>query len=282
MENVARSITPFSTSQATPQVWQLSDRLDWALGLDVAPLTKLVAVAIARCAGKSSGLAWPGMGTLAKDTGLSRSSVIRAVAELEHGEHLTITRLKIGKKNAANRYRLPAMGGGAETPPSVCVTPPPSVCVTPEPVRTLEPVKKAAAACISTTNTGQAETKQPVTDRLRVDRHTCPKCGNDWPVKFGTKCFACQSSAPAHHPAGQAAPVPGKYNSLFGDDDPKPDPPPLTPEARADLEVGVGLETESISNFRRCAEIRDCLDLEADLVEKGWRKSSDGWVKAWL
>ena len=113
MQNVARIITPSSPSPATPEIgdferprtlhvaWKLSDRIAWAMALTVAPSTKLVAVAIAQRAGASSGLAWPGMGTLATDTGLHRSSVIRAVKELEQGGHLTVTRFKVGKKNAS-------------------------------------------------------------------------------------------------------------------------------------------------------------------------------------
>lgn len=155
--------------QGTLQVaWKLSDRIAWAMGLKVAPTTKLVAVAIAQRAGASSGLAWPGMGTLAADTGRSRSSVIRAVKELEQGGHLSVTRLRVGSKNVSNRYRLPAMNGSTVAPPSVRVTPPPSVMVTPEPVRTFESVKKAAAAaCISS-----ADTEKPKAETVRPDRHT--------------------------------------------------------------------------------------------------------------
>ena len=135
----AQSITESTRLVATPEIadpdtpaaphigrdaWQLSDRLAWAMGLKVAPLTKLVAVAIAQYAGASSGLAWPGMGTLAADTGLSRSSVIRSVAQLERDGHLSVTRLRVGTKNTSNRYRLPAMTGSTVTPPSVCETPP--------------------------------------------------------------------------------------------------------------------------------------------------------------
>ena len=158
-------------SVQTQTKWELSDRLAWALGLKVSSQAKLVAVAIASHAGAASGLAWPGMGLLTEETGLSRSSVIRGIAELERGEHLTVTRLKIGKKNAANRYRLPAMGSRVETPPSVCVTPPPSVCVTPEPVRTLEPVKNKAP-------------------RAR-DLIYCPVCPNSWPAEYGPRCHEC-------------------------------------------------------------------------------------------
>ena len=147
----------------TPK-WELSDRLAWALGLKVSPHAKLIAVAIASHTGASSGLCWPGMALLVEETGLSRSSVIRGVRELERGGHLTVTRLKVGRKNASNRYRLPAMGSGAVTLPSVCVTPPPSVCVTPEPVKNLEPVKNKA---------------------LRA-REVCPVCQYSWPAEYGT------------------------------------------------------------------------------------------------
>ena len=99
----------------------------------------------------------------------------------------------------------------------------------------------------------QAETKQPVTERLRVDRHTCP-CGNSWPASYGPKCHECNRKPST---AGHAAPVPGKYDGLFGDDDPLPDPSPLTPEVREELEA---------------------LAVERD----GYRKGPDGWVKAWM
>ena len=170
-----------------------------------------VAVAVANRAGSSNGLAWPGFGTLAKDARLSRPAVMRAVKELEQGGHLTVTRLKIGKKNASNRYRLPAVTGSSETPPSVCETPPPSVCEIPEPVRTLEPVKKAAARSIRDTDSGKAETVKP-------DRHTCP-CGNSWPREYGTVCYSpsCNQPKGSTHNAGMAAPEPGKYDGLWDD-----------------------------------------------------------------
>ena len=257
VQSISPCDTPFTTPkigrterQGTPPVeWKLSDRIAWAMGLDVAPLTKLVAVAIAQRARSSSGLAWPGMGCLVKDTRMSRSSVIRAVKELEQGGHLTVTRLKVdAKRHASNRYRLPAMTGSLETPPSVCETPPPSVCETPELVRTLEPVKKAAPPPVLS-ESQETETNKP-------DRHVCP-CGNSWPKTHGPVCFQCHKSVlpgsrlqheygdryGANHHAGLAAPEPGKYDFLFDGDEPKPDPParpdppPLTPEKVADLEA---------------------------------------------
>ena len=72
--------------------------------LAVRPSTKLVAVAIVQFAGSTSGLAWPSLATIAATTGLSRRQVVYAIHELEAGGHLAVTRLKIGKKNASNRY----------------------------------------------------------------------------------------------------------------------------------------------------------------------------------
>ena len=243
MLNNVQSIPPCDTPSASPKIdgserqetlpvaWKLSDRIAWAMALKVAPSTKLVAVAIAQRAGASSGLAWPGMGTLATDTGRSRSSVIRAVKELEQGGHLTVTRLRVdAKRHASNRYRLPAMKVATVTPPSVRVTLPPSVRVTPEPVRTLEPVKKAAALLLVSDQEGVDEKPKAETTTAEVARHTCPTCGKSWPVRFGDQCHDCNTSVLARpgsrlqttyadrwrsaHPAGMAAPVPGKYEFL--------------------------------------------------------------------
>ena len=171
--------------------WQLSDRMDWALGLKVRPNTKLVAICIARHANDKTGVAWPGMALLTKETGLSRSSVIRGIAELERGGHLTVTRLKIGKKNASNRYRLPRMGGAqvkptpsvCETPPSVCEKPTPSVCETPEPVRT-EPVKEPKQRA---TVPNQVQAKKSQSQK----RHYCETHKRSWPGQYGEVCFLC-------------------------------------------------------------------------------------------
>ena len=87
--------------------WPLSARLDWALALQVSPPARFVAVAIVKHTGAETGLAWPSMATLAGLTGYSKATVKRAVRELEKGAHFDITRLKIGRKNTSNRYRVP-------------------------------------------------------------------------------------------------------------------------------------------------------------------------------
>ena len=148
--------------------WQLSDRLDWAMGLKgVSHNAWAVAVIIAHHAGASTGLAWPGFSLIAAESRLSRSAVIRAVAELERGGHLTIQRFKRGRVNAANRYRLPVIGSAPCAPPSVCETPPPSVCETPEP-GTSEPVLVHTAP-----------------------RVTCELHDRTWFERDGTDCFEC-------------------------------------------------------------------------------------------
>ena len=156
--------------------WALSDRLAWAMRLTVKPSTKLVAVAIASHAGASSGLAWPSLATLAHETGLSRRQVVYSVRDLERGGHLTVTRLRLGKVNTSNRYRLPPMGGVSQPGGgSAQAALGGSAQAAPEPVRTSEPVSKAA-------------------------RQRCADCGHNWPKKdadgndYGDDCHECQKA----------------------------------------------------------------------------------------
>ena len=185
--------------------WALSSRLDWAMALKgVSHNAWAVAVTIAHHAGASTGLAWPGFSLIATESRLSRSAVIRAVAELERGGHLTIQRFKRGRVNAANRYRLPAMGSSAQgAPPSVCETPPPSVCETPEPVRTSEPVSKAA-------------------------RQRCAACGYSWPAEYGPDCYQCLK-------VKQDAPRRLRGLPTYAERPPRPDVP-MTAQQTADAE----------------------------------------------
>ena len=87
--------------------------------------------------GAETGLAWPSLATLARLTGYSKATVKRAVRELDKGSHFTVTRLKVGKVNASNRYRPQnvsvSLGWGQSDPRG-------GVRVTPEPVN-IEPVK---------------------------------------------------------------------------------------------------------------------------------------------
>ena len=163
--------------------WQLTARLTWALGLPVKPSTKLVAVCIAQHAGSTTGLAWPSLATIAATTGLSRRQVVYAIHALEAGGHLAVARLRIGKKNASNRYRLPRMGGAQVALPSAVVALPPSAEVAPEPVRT-EPVNEPKQQRAIVPKTVQTTTKSK-------HRNYCLQHQRSWPVKFGEGCFLC-------------------------------------------------------------------------------------------
>ena len=149
--------------------WQLSDRLAWAMGLKVKPSSKLVAVAISSHAGASSGLAWPSLTTLAAETGLSLRQTVYCVRDLERGGHLTITRLRVGKVNRANRYRLPKLAGSAKTGGgSAEVARGGSAQVAPEPVRSTEPVSTHTAP-----------------------RVTCERHDRSWYERDGSACYEC-------------------------------------------------------------------------------------------
>ena len=145
--------------------WALSARLDWALALQVSPPARFVAVAIVKHTGAETGLAWPSLATLARLTGYSKATVKRAVRELDKGSHFTVTRLKVGKVNASNRYRPQnvsvSLGWGQSDPRG-------GVRVTPEPVN-IEPVKVH-------------------TQRARV---SCETHGRTWYEADGVNCFEC-------------------------------------------------------------------------------------------
>ena len=106
-------VAPLSTAPRTaaPGEWTPTDRWAWPAGLPVSGIARAVAGCIARHANNKTGVGWPGMGTIAKETAFKRTAVIAAIKELERGGHVTVTRFKVGKKNTANRYQLPPMGG---------------------------------------------------------------------------------------------------------------------------------------------------------------------------
>ena len=157
------TVTPQLDKNDTLRGWQLSDRLDWAMGLPVSPPARFVAVAIVKHTGAETRLAWPSMATLAGLTGYSKATVKRAVRELEKGAHFDITRLKIGRKNTSNRYRVPVKGWGQSDPMG-------GVRVTPEPVK-VEPVN--------------------VHTQGARERLTCEQHGRSWPESWGLDCFEC-------------------------------------------------------------------------------------------
>ena len=106
--------------------WQLSDRWAWAYSLPVSGIARAVAGCLAFHSNDKTGLSWPGMGTIVKETGFKRTAVIAAIKVLERGGHVTVRRFKVGKKNASNRYQLPPMGDVSAYRPSAPDAPPPS------------------------------------------------------------------------------------------------------------------------------------------------------------
>ena len=146
--------------------WALSDRWAWAYGLPVSGIARAVAGCIAYHARADTGVAWPGMGTIAKETGFCRTAIIKAVKELERGGHVTVRRFKVGKKNAVNRYQLPPMGNVSASHPSAPDELPPSASDALEQVRTEQVSTKAA-------------------------RRRCAACGYSWPAEYGPDCYQC-------------------------------------------------------------------------------------------
>ena len=150
--------------------------MDWALSLQVSPPACFVAVAVVKHTGAETGLAWPSLSTLAGLTGYSKATVKRAVRELEKGAHFDITRLRIGRKNTSNRYRVPVKGWGQSDPRG-------GVRATPEPVM-IEPVKVH-------------------TPRAQV---SCETHGRTWYESDGLDCHECARERTRARPAGHRTP----------------------------------------------------------------------------
>ena len=218
--------------------------------------------------------AWPSVATLASMTGLTRRTVQRALRALEE-EQLVQTETVSGR---SSRYRL-ASTCVTVTPLPASQLRPPCVTVTPEGAKEVVKGRKAAASeRRKYVQPGEIAKPAPLpvlsesqeTETNKPDRHVCQTCGNDWPAKFGTKCFTCQGSVKkpgrltveygdrfrSVHPEAGAVPEPNKYDCLFQDDAPRPGPPKMAPETVADL--------------------------EALALARGFRKTAAGkWTKAW-
>ena len=195
-----------SARTAAPGAWTPTDRWAWACGLPVSGIARAVANCIARHANDKTGLGWPGMGTIVNETGFCRTAVVKAIKELERGGHVTVGRFKVGKKNTANRYQLPPMGGapgglvgGGSAPdalPSASDALGGSASDAPESV-SIESVQESVSSSRA--------------------REVCKICGNDWPAEYGTKCYRCGQTPSTWTPA---------------DDEPKADDTP-TDEPKA-------------------------------------------------
>ena len=165
MQN-AQSIAPSFPPVASPQVWQLSDRLDWALSLPVPPPARFVAVALIKHTNSVTGLTCPAVSTLVTLTGYSKATVKTAIRQLEQGGHYDITRLKVGKVNAANRYRANRGGVGQELTQG-------GAGADPEPVR--EPVREVQRTVGKPTNFPSKRAGQ--TQQQRLVAAVCGKLG---------------------------------------------------------------------------------------------------------
>ena len=134
----------------------------------------------------------------------------------------------------------------------------------------------------------QAETKSenishlPAEDRSidpssKPTRHTCG-CGHTWPESFGVTCFKCQRKVGSSHPAGYAAPVPGKYDGLY-------DPPAtnVAPDVKNPNETG-GQKTSTATNVAPRMDpppMKPKLRREIEAVERGrgWYRVAGKWMK---
>ena len=98
--------------------WSISDRWAWPHTLPVSGVARAVAGVIAFHADEHTGRSWPGMGTIAEETGFGRTAVIAAIKVLERGGHVKIRRLKVVRDghlvNISNRYQLPGPMGDAD------------------------------------------------------------------------------------------------------------------------------------------------------------------------
>ena len=202
-----------------------------ALTLTPSPSSKLVFMVLASYVNGPDEAAWPSQSTLATMTGLTARGVRKATKQLEAAGRI---RVEQGGGDKSIRYWLtPEL---SSPPPRRNSVPPPPELSSPEVPNEGTSTRKAALPTVQ--KIGQ---KGP--------RHNC-SCGNEWPKSYGTMCFQCNRKVGVSHPAGLAAPVPGKYDGLY--DTPHPAPPAMAPEIVADL--------------------------EANAVSNGWHKRDGRWT----
>ena len=165
-----------SARTAAPGAWSPTDRWAWAAGLPVSGIARAVAGCIARHANDQTGLGWPGMGTIATETGFCRRAVVKAIKELERGEHFTVGRFKVGKKNTANRYQLPPMGGAPAALGGGGGSAPRALGSAPDALGGSAPGAPESVSIESV--------QEPVSSSRA--REVCKICGNNWPAEYGT------------------------------------------------------------------------------------------------
>ena len=184
--------------------------------------------------------------TLAKKARLGTTATRAHLRALERDAYIETDGGRSGGR-AGTRYRLSTQRVSVPNPTLSVAQPNAQRCVNPtlsvaeEVIE--EGIEEVQAAPLPVQKTGQ---KGP--------RHECV-CGNTWPESFGPVCFQCKCKVGEFHRAGLARPTFGKYDALFDDDAPKPDPTPLTPDAVARLET--------------------------DAVLNGYRQRDGRWTRAW-
>ena len=184
-----------SARTAAPGAWSPTDRWAWAAGLPVSGIARAVANCIARHANDKTGLGWPGIGTIVSETGFKRTAVIAAIKELERGGHVTVGRFKVGKKNTANRYQLPPVGGapdalamgGGGAPDALGGSAPDALPSASDGLGGSAPDGPESVSIESVQESVSSS-------RARV---VCKICGNSWPDKaeYGTTCYTCGKDA---------------------------------------------------------------------------------------
>ena len=217
------------------------------------------------CALTDARVCFASVATLAKKARLGTTATRAQLRALERDAYIETDGGRSGGRSATH-YRLSTQRVSVPNATLSVAQPNAQRCVNPT-LSVAEEVKKE----VSEERTGAQPTqnyRSNGTDNP-LDRYTC-HCGNSWPKSHGPVCFQCHKSVlpgsrlqteyaaryrSAHNPGSGAAPVPGKYDSLFDGDEPKPDTPPMAPENVASL--------------------------EADAVSNGYHKRDGQWTKNW-
>ena len=222
-------------------------------------IARAVAGCIARHANDKTGLGWPGMGTIVNETGFCRTAVVKAIKELERGGHVTVGRFKVGKKNTANRYQLPPMGGAPGGLVGGGGSAPHALPSAPDGLGGSAP------------DGPESVSKESVQESVSSSRAraVCKICGNDWPAEYGTTCYQCpqptasQRRRRAQEKRNEETAAEFERELLGGtptDDKPKADVPACTcgrrlqPDAYAAPVCGVqgqSLAQRSVTRFER-------------------------------
>jgi hypothetical protein len=137
--------------------------MTWAIEQELQVKEKMVLLMLANYCNNHTGQCNPSLPTLAKECGMSKDSVIRAIKILESKKLVTPIRQKIGAVNLPNQYLL-AVSDGTKQPVVAESDYPPSrsqrvgsSCVLPEPV--IQPIKRTITTTTPPENSKNLELK---------------------------------------------------------------------------------------------------------------------------